>query len=88
MNLNVKIKFAIEELKQVNEQNLKLLEKFENLYFEAIKRNNEYCDKCKDWLKLPLPVDCLCKPDYCIRNESDSDFINLYEQLQNYCNSI
>lgn len=77
------IEIAIREFEKINDHNLKMLEKFENLYFETIERNSEYCDKCKDWMKLELPVDCLCKPDYCIRNQIDSDFIRLYEQLQN-----
>ncbi|MHA3045534.1 hypothetical protein JSO61_009450 [Riemerella anatipestifer] len=75
---------AIEKLKSQSE-NCKLLEDYESLYIKAKLRNSQYCKKCEEWIKQDLPVDCLCRPEYCIRNENDTIFTIWYEELNKNC---
>ena len=75
---------AIAKLKSQSE-NCKLLEDFKSLYNIAKLRNRNYCKKCEELIELDLPVDCLCRPDYCIRNENDTIFTILYEELKENC---
>lgn len=77
------ILIAIDLLKNSGESNYDLLKRFDQLYNKVKIRNSTYCQICEEWLVLEMPVDCLCKPIYCIRNENDTDFIMLYEQLNN-----
>ncbi len=76
------ISIAINRLKNSNEKPIKLLMELEDIYKEAKERQSQICSKCEEWLKMDLPTDCLCKPDYCVRNENDSILTIWYESLQ------
>lgn len=60
------------------------LEKFKEAYNNSKVNYSKICEKCEECKKLNLPIDCLCKPDYCVKNETDFWIIKLYDDLKMY----
>lgn len=51
-------------------------------YYEYSKmRCNTLCEKCIILQKMELPYDCLCRPDYCAKQESDFEIMRKFEEL-------
>ena len=73
---------AIDKLKNSDEEPIKLLTELEEIYNQAKERQKQICPKCEKCIKMDLPTDCLCKPDYCVRNENDSILTIWYEELK------
>ena len=73
---------ATERLKNSDEEPIKLLAELKNIYEKAKERNSQLCSKCEEWIKLDLPLGCICKPDYCVRNSEDLILIIWYEELR------
>lgn len=76
------ILFATDKIKNSGNNPSELLTEFAELYKIAKERNEKYCSKCEEWRKMKLPINCLAKPDYCIRNINYSIFIIWYEDLR------
>lgn len=58
------------------------ISEFEEIYLECKSNYSKLCDKCIELEILELPYDCLSKPKYCLKKQSDLDIIRLYEKLK------
>ena len=86
-NKVVNKEIVIAELRQILEDedySITYLEKYLDDYNNSNKNYSKLCHKCTEWEKLDLPNDCLCKPDYCIKDKQDFWVIKLYEDLKMY----
>lgn len=57
------------------------LMKYYELYRESVKNNQQYCEKCMEYINNKLPTDCLLNPGYCVKSEEATKFIRLYDTL-------
>lgn len=78
------IKTELEHILEIEDYNKKYLEKYLVDYNSSKENYSKLCSKCLEWKKLNLPNDCLCKPDYCVKNETDFWIIKLYDDLKMY----
>lgn len=58
------------------------LNKYELIYENSLTNSNKLCENCKELEKLELPYDCICKPNYCMKNYYDFEIIILYEEIK------
>lgn len=81
-----KIILELEKLKVLKKQNIQVdVSQYEKIYLECRANYSKLCEKCIAWKKLDLPIDCICKPDYCLKKEDDYKIITLYEYITRYC---
>lgn len=81
------MKLIIKELQEIiNKKDFdkRHLKKYKEAYNISKVNYSKICEKCEEWKRLNLPIDCLCKPNYCVKNETDFWIIKLYEDLKMY----
>ena len=86
-NINIAQENIISELKIIldaEDYNIEYLEKYKEAYENSNENYSKICLKCEEWRKLDLPSDCLCKPDYCVKYETDFWIKKLYDDLKMY----
>jgi|GEM_PF-3957187 len=75
---------ALEIILDKEDYKTEYLETYKGAYELSKENYSKICEKCEEWKKLNLPNDCLCKPDYCVKNETDFWIIKLYDDLKMY----
>ena len=86
-NINLEQEVIINELEIIldkEDYKTEYLEKYKKAYNISKENYSKVCEKCEEWKRLNLPIDCLCKPNYCVKYETDFWIIKLYDDLKMY----